>query len=130
MTALEAAALTDNATDSRLDFIEEQIRRRSVITADRQRIVSKAGRDQTWLVDLRPVLLDARALRYIAELFWERFADKLPFQIGGLETAAIPLVSAIAIEGDRRGHRINAFFVRKGTQGQWTGPSNRRLRDR
>src|SRR5207245_3997062 len=49
----------------------------------------------------------------VADLFWERFADRLPFQVGGLETGAIPLVAAIAMAGQQRGIPVNAFVVRK-----------------
>ena len=36
-----------------------------------------------------------------------------PFQIGGLEMGVIPLISAITLEGMRRGTPVNGFIVRK-----------------
>ncbi|MDP1750680.1 MAG: PQQ-binding-like beta-propeller repeat protein [Reyranella sp.] len=114
MTAPQSASPSLVApADDRLAFLEAFIRRRSIVTSAQQRIVSPNGREQTWLVDLRPVLLNGRALSYIAQLFWERFAGALPFQIGGLESACIPLLSAIVLEGEQRGISLNAFIVRK-----------------
>ena len=43
----------------------------------------------------------------------ERFEKLLPFQIGGLETAATPLLVAITLTGAQRGISVNAFIVRK-----------------
>src|SRR5258708_3626082 len=99
--------------DERLGFLQDLIGRRSVVTSDQQRIVSPSGREQTWLLDLRPVLLNGRALADIATLFWERFADRLPFQVCGLESACIPLLSAIALEAERHGEAVNAVVIRK-----------------
>lgn len=101
------------STDDRLAYLDAFIRRRSIVTSDRQRIVSPKGQEQTWLIDLRPVLLNGRALSYIAQLFWERFASRMPFQIGGLESACIPLLSAIVLEAQQREISLNAFIVRK-----------------
>ncbi|WP_376961171.1 PQQ-binding-like beta-propeller repeat protein [Azospirillum sp. A26] len=99
--------------DERLDHLDEMIRSRGIVTADRQRIVSPKGREQSWLIDLRPILLNGRALSAIAQIFWERFAAEMPFQICGLESACIPLLSAIVLEAERRHSRLNAFVIRK-----------------
>ncbi|HTW80689.1 MAG TPA: hypothetical protein VME23_14175 [Terracidiphilus sp.] len=70
----------------------------------------------TWQFYLRRVLLDAHCLNLICEDFWNRFEHlfKLePFQLAGVESAAVPLMTAIIIDGARRSLDINAFTIRK-----------------
>lgn len=66
-----------------------------------------------WAFDFRALLLQPHWLNRYAEIFWEQHADKYPFQVCGMETAAIPLVSAIVMKGVERGTPINGFYFRK-----------------
>src|SRR3989449_7657571 len=99
--------------DDRLEKLRETIQQRAIFLGKDHPVVPPKGHGQGWLIDLRMTLLDGASLELIADLFWERFADRLPFQVGGLETGAIPLVAAIAIAGQKRGTPVNAFVVRK-----------------
>jgi ATP-binding cassette subfamily B protein RaxB len=113
-TALPAQQpLVDTIGDARLAVLADLIRAELVTATEEQRIVSPTGQEQTWLLDLRPVLLNGRGLSAIAQQFWERFEKTLPFQICGMESACIPMLSAISLEGEKRGHSVNAFIVRK-----------------
>lgn len=103
----------ENGDCGGVERLKAIVRARSVISASQQRIVSPLGDEYRWLVDLRPVLLDGEVLEICAKAFWERFEGCLPFQIGGLELAAVPLIAAIAGEGWRRGTPVNAFVVRR-----------------
>ena len=96
-----------------LERLKAIVRAESVFTDAQQRIVSPLGGEYRWMVDLRPVLLDGEVLEICARAFWDRFEARLPFQIGGLEFAALPLIAALASEGWRRGRPVNAFVVRK-----------------
>jgi orotate phosphoribosyltransferase len=52
----------------------------------------------------------------ICEDFWNRFEQlfKLePFQLAGVESAAVPLITALIIDGARRNLDLNAFTIRK-----------------
>src|SRR3989344_5835171 len=71
------------------------------------------GSKQEWIFDFRSVMLDPAFLGLAADIFWERFASKYPFQVGGLESAAIPLVSAIVMRGIERGTPVHGFYIRK-----------------
>lgn len=62
---------------------------------------------------MRTVLLSSTALDIIGDLFWARFEAELPFQVGGMEMAAVPVVSAILLAAARRGHMVEGFIVRK-----------------
>ena len=70
-------------------------------------------KDAPWLFDFRALMLQGVWLDTFAEIFWKKYAGRLPFQVGGLETAAIPLVSAIVMKSVERGTPINGFYMRK-----------------
>lgn len=94
--AIEARAFTKASPEQRITFAG-----------------SSAPREMKWLFDFRTLMLEPQWLNAYAEFFWERHADKLPFQVGGLETASIALVSAIVMKGVERGTPVNGFFIRK-----------------
>lgn len=82
--------------------------------ADGVRIVSKdTGEESTWLIDFRALLLRPEFLDAAAEVFWERYEKRYPFQIGGLETVGIALVAAVVMKGVQRGTPVNGFYIRK-----------------
>src|SRR2546427_48812 len=99
--------------DDRLEKLREAIQQRAIFLGKDHPVVSPKGHGQGWLIDLRMTLLDGASLGLVADLFWERFACQLPFQVGGLEAGSIPLVVAIAMVGQQRGTPVNAFIVRK-----------------
>lgn len=66
-----------------------------------------------WLFDMRSVSLRSEWLDAYADLFWERYGARYPFQVGSMETAGIPLVAAIVMKGAARGTPVNGFFIRK-----------------
>lgn len=84
-----------------------------VRAGDGVRIVGPQGRPSAWLFDIRAVLFDARFLGLVADLFWEEFSAAWPFQVGGLETASLPLIAAISLKGRERGTPVNGFYIRK-----------------
>lgn len=67
----------------------------------------------SWIFDFRALLLQPEWLNAYAELFWETYKDKYPFQVCGMETAGIPLVAAIVMKGVERGAPVNGLYVRK-----------------
>lgn len=71
------------------------------------------GARDPWIFDFRAVMLQPEWLNTYAEIFWEKYGDSLPFQVGGMETAGIPLVAAIVMKGVERGTPINGFYMRK-----------------
>jgi outer membrane protein assembly factor BamB/orotate phosphoribosyltransferase len=89
------------------------IRDHAILRAEDQRLISPSGASNSWLIDMRRLFMDAKLLDTIADLFWETCADVLPFQVGGMESAAIPLISAILLKGLARGTPVNGFIVRK-----------------
>lgn len=102
-----------NAWDAGRAALRDLIRRHCIVRAEQQLILSPKAQAQAWMIDARRLALDPVALPLIADLFWQRFESHWPFQLGGLEVGAIPLVAAVQMEGSRRGLPINAFLVRK-----------------
>ena len=78
---------------------------------------SHAPDGYTWLILSRKGLLNGKFLNFLGLLFWDHFADKYkekPFQIAGLETACIPMISSIAMTAPSFGiEDLNCFYVRK-----------------
>ena len=75
--------------------------------------ISPRGIPQNWLIDLRRVFLERETLERIADAFWTRFESRDSLQVGGMETAAIPLVTAIMLRAPKKMGSVNGFIVRK-----------------
>lgn len=70
----------------------------------------------TWQFYLRSALLDARSLQTISNDFWNRFEESYracPFQIAGVEAAAVPIITALVCSAAERGITLDAFTIRK-----------------
>ena len=70
----------------------------------------------TWQFYLRSALLDAGSLQTISSHFWSRFEQAYrtrPFQIAGVESAAVPIITALICSAADRGITLNAFTIRK-----------------
>ncbi|MBN3740199.1 MULTISPECIES: PQQ-binding-like beta-propeller repeat protein [Burkholderia] len=89
------------------------IESKCIFRAPKYKLVSSSGKSLKWLIDLRPLLLSSEGLDTLADLFWNRYADQLPFQVGGMEMAAVPLVAAILMAGARKGHHLGGFIIHK-----------------
>jgi outer membrane protein assembly factor BamB/adenine/guanine phosphoribosyltransferase-like PRPP-binding protein len=96
------------------DDLKSVIREKVIVRSESgARIISLSSASSSWLYDFRAVILSPQWLDAYAELFWQKFADQYPFQVGGLETAGIPLVAAIVMKGVQRGTPVNGFYIRK-----------------
>lgn len=76
-------------------------------------IISTKGGLQKWLIDLRRAFLHAETLEAIANAFWDLHRDESPFQIAGMETAAIPLLTAILLQAPDARKPVNGLIIRK-----------------
>jgi len=93
--------------------LKQIIAKEVFITSDKEKIVSPSGDTSKWLFDFRRVLLQPDVLNAISDIFLEKFKDKFPLQIGGIEVAAIPLITGLVIGLHERGKKVNGFFIRK-----------------
>jgi outer membrane protein assembly factor BamB/adenine/guanine phosphoribosyltransferase-like PRPP-binding protein len=67
------------------------------------------GRAHAWVLDFRKVFSDKKFLNYTADLFWDKFDKNKSWQIGGLESASLPLITATVLSGQK----ASGFFIRK-----------------
>lgn len=102
--------------DLREEIARQVLKRRE----DGVHIIGREGEGTTapWLFDFRALMLQPYWLNRYAEIFWERYASRYPFQVGGVETAGIALVAAIVMKGVERGTPVNGFFIRKSRKRQ------------
>ncbi|MCX6757085.1 MAG: PQQ-binding-like beta-propeller repeat protein [Candidatus Nomurabacteria bacterium] len=96
-----------------LEILKKVIISEVFISKNEQNIVTEEGENESWLFDFRRVMLRPDILDAYANLFLETYKDKYPFQVCGLEVAAIPLLSAIVMKSKQLGMPINGFFIRK-----------------
>ena len=99
--------------DKKIEQLKEIIKKHGVVRKDQQKIVSTRGTEETWLLDLRNIFLRPDSLDLITDIFWHHFAKEYPFQVGGQEIAAIPLVSAIVLKSYQQGKPVSGFIIRK-----------------
>ena len=99
--------------ETKIEKLKELIREKGLVTQKQQKIIMPDGSEGNWLFDLRNVFLKPEALDLIVEIFWENFEKEYPFQVGGQEIAAIPLVSAIVLKSQQTGKPVNGFIIRK-----------------
>jgi len=89
------------------------IKKKGLVFADQKKIISAAGENSLWLFDLRAAFLDPEGLALATDAFWQTFEKDYPFQVGGQELAAVPLVAAIVLHGQRIKKPVNGFIIRK-----------------
>lgn len=95
-------------------FLLDRIREEVIRTKETDVIIADTGGNQgNWLLDFRRIFLNPDDLDALSELFWDRFASQLPFQIGGMESASLPLITALVLKGKTRGTPIHGFYIRK-----------------
>ncbi len=66
------------------------------------------GTPLAWFFDFRPLLFDKHFLKAVVSEFWLR-APSQNIQVGGLESASLPLVAACVLTGDN----VTGFYIRK-----------------
>ncbi|MFA5132142.1 MAG: PQQ-binding-like beta-propeller repeat protein [Candidatus Paceibacterota bacterium] len=102
-------------SEQKLAFLKQVIEGKVFMTSQEQRIVDENSNTVAWTMDFRKVLLDGEVLSCVVELFLEKiYKDTITkFQVGGLETAAIPLVTGMVMKAKEQGKTVNGFFIRK-----------------
>lgn len=93
--------------------LKKIIREKGLVFGKQERVVSPRGKNSAWLFDLRAVFLDPAGLDLAVNAFWRIFEKDYPFQVGGQELGAVPLIAAIVLHGQRIKKPVNGFVVRK-----------------
>ena len=93
--------------------LHDALSKRAFMTNREQTMVSPQGNPSKWFLDFRSIILDGPLLKDIATLYWDQLKPLRPFQVGGLETAAIALVAGLVLTAKADGVGLNGFYVRK-----------------
>ena len=70
--------------------------------------------------DIKPLLLDPKGVNLVAELLYEKIKGFDARYVGGLESGAIPIVTALCMLSQRKEKQFYGFFVRKKPKGRGT----------
>lgn len=98
---------------SHYDEMHQAIAHDALLSSKKQRLIGPSGETNAWLIDMRRLLFRPDYLNYVAMLFLDMTATLGPFQVGGMELSAVPIVSAIMMKAAESGRNINGFVVRK-----------------
>lgn len=79
----------------------------------KKKIVSNNGGTSEWVFNFRPLLMNPLFLHAVSGHLWRRLQTFAPIQIGGMESAAIPLVTGIALRSLEAGTPVKSFYIRK-----------------
>jgi len=101
-----------------MEYLKDLIAKEVFISREKEPVFSPEGKTPDWIFDFRKVLLRADVLSTISDIFLEKFNDRLPFQVGGIEVAAIPLVAGIVMKSKEKNTPVNGFFIRKSRKKQ------------
>ncbi|MDO8589748.1 MAG: PQQ-binding-like beta-propeller repeat protein [bacterium] len=94
-------------------YLKEVISQKVFIPRGKENFVSPGGNQSNWIFDFRKILLKPRVIRAVTELFLKEFPDTSGLQIGGIEVAAIPLVTGMIMSLSEREQDTDGFFIRK-----------------
>jgi outer membrane protein assembly factor BamB/orotate phosphoribosyltransferase len=93
--------------------LKKEIAEHAFITKDERELLDLNGKEFQWFIDIKGIMLKPGNLDAISEIFWEHLHDIGRFQLGGLETVAIALMSGVVMKAQRESIALNAFYVRK-----------------
>jgi orotate phosphoribosyltransferase len=92
------------------DELLTQIKDKAVVHG---RVTLSSGREADYYVDLRRVTLDGQASPLVGSVLLDLTADLDYEAVGGLTLGADPVATAMLHAAAARGHRLDAFVVRK-----------------
>jgi orotate phosphoribosyltransferase len=86
-----------------------------VSASDKNKIVATNLDDLSWLMDFRKVLLKPDFLGKISDVLYKKIVEHVgnDFQVGGMEVAAIPIITSIVMKSIEKGRSVSGFFLRK-----------------
>jgi len=93
--------------------LRELIREKSLIIKEEGKFKLASGGESNFLFDIKIAALDPKGANLISEAIMDILKDEDVDYIGGLESGAIPIVSAVCEKSWLMGKPIPGFFVRK-----------------
>lgn len=107
-----------SSSNSNQELLKKLLEEFAFVRGENEPILSRSKKRlkrEGWLFDIRRITLRAEALKHIGTIFWDTFKEKYPFQIGGIESAAIPLVTSLVLRSsaETQDDKASGFFIRK-----------------
>ena len=99
--------------DHLIKRLKEIVEKNVFTTREKHEMVAPDGTELAWLFDFKRILLRSEDLDLVSEIFWRHFEKNHPFQVGGLESASIPVIAGIVMKSVQKEKPVNGFFVRK-----------------
>ncbi len=93
-------------------FIYNSIQEK-IINTEKLNVLDKDGNTPLCTFDIKDLCLQFPHVNYIARCFLDRYKSLAEFQVGGVESSSIPLITAITILGNQQGKNVNGFYIRK-----------------
>lgn len=113
MTLTETRWAPDATMAARRDRLREIIVAKSLTRASGPEFKLASGGQSTFFFDMKKTALDPEGANLIADLILDRLASRSKVRyVGGLETGAIPIVTAVALKSFAI-QPLTGFFVRK-----------------
>lgn len=91
------------------NYLKKRIQEEGFFHTNDRVWLSSKGDQSTWTFDLKALLLDKNFLEATCTVFWSMYDRTKPIQICGLETASIPLITALVLTGEN----ANGIYIRK-----------------
>jgi len=112
MCAMHVSGATDTRNDA-LERLRRKIAKEAFVTGKEYAAATNGFAATGWIFDIKKVLLDAETLDEVSSLLLARASRDGTFQVGGIESASLPLIAGIMMKSVERGEPVNGFFIRK-----------------
>jgi outer membrane protein assembly factor BamB/orotate phosphoribosyltransferase len=95
------------------ELLRADLSEHAFVTKDERELFDPNGTPFRWFLDIKGIMLRPGNLDRISRILWEHLKERERFQLGGLETVAIALMSGIVMRAQEEGVQLNAFYCRK-----------------
>ena len=95
-------------TDTLRKIIQDE-----VIVTNHLHDIQNIFESPTWLFDFRKIILKPDHLKLVTDLLYAKISTLDNYQIVGMESAAIPLVTSLLLKARQEGKSVNGLYIRK-----------------
>lgn len=71
------------------------------------------SKKKSWIFDFRRISLTGEGMDLFSDIFWDSLGNEKKIQVGGMESAAIPLIASVVMKARNRGIETSGFYIRK-----------------
>lgn len=101
--------------DSLSEKLKFSIEREVFLSAHDYKIIDDSNNPAEWIMDFRKVIIQPEILSITTDLILQKIRDAniTSYQVAGVETAAIPLITGVVMKSVQDNLSINGFYIRK-----------------